>query len=94
MPLVRRESRHIPRTALSTFTYLPAALTEFYLNKDPKVARNIFELGLKIYANEPAFIRQCACIRDIYCYVVFALTLPLDATFLMHLNEENSVFRP
>lgn len=86
---------HIPSrpATLSVLSYAPAALTEFYLNKDPKVARNIFELGLKIYSNEPAFIRQCMCIRDALMYSA-STDAPLDATFLMHLNEENSAFRP
>lgn len=38
--------------------YVAAALMEFYVNKEEKVARNIFELGLKRYSQDVPFLLQ------------------------------------
>lgn len=35
-----------------------AAMVEFHWNNEPKVATNIFELGLKHFSREPAFVLQ------------------------------------
>eukprot|EP00741_Cyanophora_paradoxa_P013798 tig00020710_g13320.t1 len=43
-------------TACTHHVFTAAALQEYATNKDPKVARNIFELGLKRFIREPAFI--------------------------------------
>lgn len=38
--------------------YVAAALMEFYCTKEPKVAVNIFELGMKKFKTSPEFILQ------------------------------------
>ena len=34
------------------------ATMELYWNKDPKVATNVFELGLKTFGSEPEYVMQ------------------------------------
>ncbi|KAG6552890.1 hypothetical protein Mapa_005545 [Marchantia paleacea] len=40
--------------------YVASATMELCVDKDPKVARNIFELGLKKYSHEPAYVLEYA----------------------------------
>jgi len=51
---VFRKARNDTRSQYHVFVC--AALIEHYCNKDPKVATNIFELGLKKYADLPEFV--------------------------------------
>merc|ERR1719163_1169355 len=40
--------------------YIAAAMLEFHANKEPKIAHNIFELGMKQFHSEPEFILHYA----------------------------------
>eukprot|EP00897_Mesotaenium_endlicherianum_P004112 jgi/Mesen1/3729/ME000203S02819 len=46
--------------ACSYHVYVASALMELCLDKDPKVARNVLELGLKKFIHEPAYIVEYA----------------------------------
>ncbi|XVF82621.1 hypothetical protein PTKIN_Ptkin16aG0063800 [Pterospermum kingtungense] len=52
----------------SYHVYVAYALMAFCLDKDPKVAHNVFEAGLKIFMHEPAYILEYAdflsCLND------------------------------
>ncbi len=47
---------------------------EFFYNKDAKVARNLFEFGLKSYSHEPAFVMQCMLFST--AIIIFDVFLP------------------
>ncbi|CAM6045157.1 unnamed protein product [Sphagnum compactum] len=50
------EARKAP--ACTYHVYVASANLELCIDKDPKVARNIFELGLKKYIHEPAYVLE------------------------------------
>ncbi|KAL3702271.1 hypothetical protein R1sor_020293 [Riccia sorocarpa] len=52
------EARKSP--ACTFHVYVASATMELCIDKDPKVARNIFELGLKKYSHEPAYVLEYA----------------------------------
>lgn len=47
-------------SACTYHVYVASATMELCVDKDPKVARNIFELGLKKYIHEPAYVLEYA----------------------------------
>ena len=46
-------------TLEAQISLLPSALMEFFYNKDAKVARNLFEFGLKAHSTDTAYILKC-----------------------------------
>ncbi|CAM6129012.1 unnamed protein product [Calypogeia fissa] len=62
--------------------YVASATMELCIDKDPKVARNIFELGLKKYIHEPAYVLEyadflCRLNDDRNVRVLFERALPV-----------------
>ncbi|GBG61269.1 hypothetical protein CBR_g19801 [Chara braunii] len=65
--------------------YVASAKMELCIDKDPKVARNIFELGLKKYIHEPAYILE---------YLDFLMQLNDDRNIRALLERALSVLPP